>query len=304
MIGISNFRDSPNFGALCGISAMFSVQLGASISTRLFANLGPTATASLRLVFAAAIILLIVRPNIPERREWKAIALYGAATALMTIFYFSAVARIPLGVASSLEFLGPLVIAFFGVRSKVGLLIPVLAFVGVILLTEPWAADSLDPVGVAFGVGAGAMLGAYILLTRRIGESAGFSNLAWSITAAAIVSLPFGVVTATGVPTVSDLVISLVAAILLPLLPYALEFIAMRRLRSATYSILLSIEPFVAVLIGWIVLQQVLQLIQCLGILLVVATSITAVTVAKSDPQIPERGISREDAKEGKRSLS
>lgn len=302
MTDIGNFRDSPNFGALCGIAAMFSVQLGASVSTGLFENLGPTATASLRLVFAAAIILLVVRPKIPDRGEWKAIALYGVATAFMTIFYFSAVARIPLGVASSLEFLGPLVIAFFGVRSKIGLLIPVLAFVGVILLTEPWATDSLDPVGVAFGVGAGAMLGAYILLTRRIGESAGFSNLAWSITAAAIVSIPFGVATATGVPTASDLAISLVAAILLPLLPYALEFIAMRRLRSATYSILLSLEPFVAVLIGWLVLQQFLQPAQCLGILLVVATSITAVTFSKPDSQISEGGLSREDVQEENRS--
>jgi len=302
MADISNFRDSPNFGALCGIAAMFSVQLGASVSTGLFANLGPTATASLRLVFAAAIILLVVRPRIPERREWKAIALYGVATALMTIFYFSAVARIPLGVASSLEFLGPLVIALFGVRSRIGLLMPVLAFVGVVLLTEPWGVDRLDPVGVAFGVGAGAMLGAYVLLTRRLGEADGFSNLAWSITAAAIVSIPFGVVTATGVPTLSDLAISLGAAILLPLLPYALEFIAMRRLRSATYSILLSLEPFVAVLIGWVVLQQLLQPTQCLGILLVVATSISAVTFSKSASQISEKGFTHEGVQEQNRS--
>jgi inner membrane transporter RhtA len=283
---------------------MFSVQLGASVSTGLFANLGPTATASLRLVFAAAIILLVVRPRIPARGEWRAIALYGVATALMTIFYFSAVARIPLGVASSLEFLGPLVIALFGVRSRIGLLMPVLAFAGVVLLTEPWAVGRLDPVGVAFGVGAGAMLGAYILLTRRLGESEGFSNLAWSITAAAIVSIPFGVATATGTPTVSDLAVSLGAAILLPLLPYALEFVAMRRLRSATYSILLSLEPFVAVLIGWIVLQQFLQPIQCLGVLLVVATSISAVTFSQSGSRVSEGCITSEGVQEKSRSSS
>ncbi|WP_425402242.1 EamA family transporter, partial [Gordonia shandongensis] len=134
---------------------MFSVQLGTSVSTGIFDSVGPIGAASLRLCFAAVIILVLVRPRRPASGEIKVIALYGFASALMTIFYFSAVARIPLGVASSLEFLGPLAIGLFAARSRLGLAAPLVAFGGVVCLTEPWAIAESDPLGLIFGSGAG-----------------------------------------------------------------------------------------------------------------------------------------------------
>jgi inner membrane transporter RhtA len=282
------FQDSAWRGALCGVVSMFSVQLGAAVSAELFDRISPISVASLRLVFAAVIILVIVRPRLRARREWRTIALYGAVSASLNILYFSAVARLPLGVASSLEFLGPLVVGLFGARSRLGLLAPSGAFVGVVALTEPWAIGRSAPMGIAFGMGAGAMLGAYVVLTRRLGEAEGFSNLAWSITVAALVSIPFGAATATSTLTTGDLGAIAAGAVLVPLLPYALELVAMRRLSSATYSVLLSLEPFVAVLIGWVVLHQNLHPIQYFGVVLVVTVSIFVVTSANDRPSSRE----------------
>ncbi|HJT90734.1 MAG TPA: EamA family transporter [Mycobacterium sp.] len=272
--------DSVYFGPLCGVAAMVSIQAGAAVSTHLFAQLGPLATASLRLVCAAVIILVLVRPRLPTRESLRTILLYGLISATMTLLYFLAVSRIPLGVASCLEFLGPLVVALLGARGR-GYLVPLIALTGVVLITNPFTGGELDPLGVIFGVGAGAMLGCYVVITSRLGETEGFDGLAWSITAAALVSLPVGVATAKQSPSFGAIGLSLVAAILLPLLPYALELLALRRMSSGSFAILLSLEPFIAVLIGWLLLTQALSTAQYVGIALVVVSNVAVLTTTR-----------------------
>ncbi|HEY0641355.1 MAG TPA: EamA family transporter [Pseudonocardiaceae bacterium] len=265
--------------AALAVTAMISVQTGAAVSTWLFDSAGPTGTAWLRLAWGAIFLLIWARPRLTRYSAGdlgSALAL-GVVSATLTICYFQAIARIPLGTASALEYLGPLTVAVVGLRRRIDVLWPVAAGGGVLLLTQPWT-SSMDPVGVAFALGAGAALGLYVVLTQRVGDRfAGMDGLALAVTVAAICAGVLGVPEAMPALSVEVLLGSAVVALLLPVLPYALEMMALRRLTSSAFSTLMSVEPAAALLIGLALLIQVPGPGELAGIALVVLAGIGAV---------------------------
>lgn len=262
------------------VISMTSVQSGAAVSTWMFDQIGPMGTAFMRLVWAAIFLLAWARPRLRGRspRDLAAAAALGAVSAAMTLCYFMAVDRIPLGVASALEFLGPLTVAIFGLRGRrFDLLWPILAAVGVLALAQPWS-STVSLLGLCFGMLSGMGLGGYVVLTQKVGDRfSGVEGLALSLTVAALCSAPAGLAQAAGRMDVQVLLGSAGAALLLPVLPYVLEMIALRKLTTAAMGTLMSFEPGIAAIIGFVLLGQSATLLQCFGLACVILASLGAV---------------------------
>ena len=263
--------------ALCVLS-MGSIQFGAALSAPVMSELGVLPTSWLRLSWAAIALLIWTRPPLHRygREQWVAAGLLGAASAAMTLLFFAAVQRIPLGLAAAIEFLGPLGVAAAGARSVRALAWPVLALVGVALLTGTGDVGSApDLLGLGMAAAAGVCWAVYIVMTKKVGRAFdGLQGLAMSISVAALLALPFGLVALPGPLSPSMFGITLGLALLVPLLPYAFEMIALRRLPTSTFGILMSLEPAMAVLAGRVVLGQVMSAAQLLGTALVVLASV------------------------------
>ncbi|NQX27798.1 EamA family transporter [Microbacteriaceae bacterium VKM Ac-2854] len=260
------------------IAAMIFVQLGAALSTHLFDALTPAGSTWLRLVVAGVVLLAIARPRLGRipRRALRNTIILGAVTGLMMLAFIEAVARIPLGTASAIEFLGPLTVAALRSHRRSALLWPALALVGVVLLTQPWQ-GSLDLIGVAFAVGGALGWAAYILLTQWVGaELEGLQGVAISLSTAAVIATPFGAGAAIAGMTPSILLQGVGIAILVPLLPFVLELIALRRMRVAAFGTLMALEPGIATVLGLIVLAQAPDGFQAVGVLLVIVAGIGA----------------------------
>jgi inner membrane transporter RhtA len=260
------------------VTSMLSVQAGAALSTRQFAALTPAGSAWLRIAISAVILLAVTRPRL-RSIGWPAlrgILLLGTATAVMTLAYIEAVARIPLGTTAAIEFLGPLGVAALRSHRRSALLWPALAMLGVIGLTEPWRGQ-LDLSGVAFAAIAGAGWGVYIVATQRVGaQLSGLQGLAMSLGAATIVAAPLAAWPALHGLTPVIAVQSLGLAVLVPLLPFSLELLALRRMQVAVFGTLMALEPGIAVLIGMLVLGQLPVAWQVAGVVLVVIAGIGA----------------------------
>jgi len=265
-------------GAGMAMISMLCVQIGLAISVTLIDRIGTEGAAWVRLAWAGVLLLVIVRPRPAAftRATFTVCVLLGVVTAAVTLLFMAAVARIPLGTASALEFLGPLCVAVATGRGSRRFLWPALAGVGVVLLTEPWA-GAVDPLGVLFALAAAACWATYILLTRRVGdEVAGINGLAVSMTVAGIAAtLVVGPVVLPRI-TPELLVIGLGLAVLLPVVPFTLEMLALRRLTTAAFGTLMSLEPAFALLVGLVVLHQVPGIPAAVGICLVVAAGIGA----------------------------
>lgn len=259
-------------------AAMLSVQVGLAVSVGLIDLVGAEGAAWLRLVWAGALMLVIGRPwRIRWRREaLVAAVLLGMVTAGVTLLFMQAVARLPLGTASALEFLGPLGVAVLRGRGSARWVWPGLAAAGVLLLTEPWAGGA-DPVGVGFALAAACCWAAYILLTQRVGDKvAGLAGLGVSMPVAALTaSLVAGPATLPQM-TPGLWLVGLGLALLLPVLPFSLELLALRRLTAAAFGTLMSLEPAFALLVGLVLLAQVPGPLAVLGICLVVAAGVGA----------------------------
>jgi len=259
------------------VAAMLCVQLGLAASVGLFDRIGPEGAAWLRLAWAGVLLLVLVRPRPSAftRSSLLACVALGVVTAGLTMFFMAAVARLPLGTASALEFLGPLGVAVARGRRHT-VIWPVLAAVGVVLLTEPWHGTA-DPVGIAFALSAGACWAAYILLTQRVGDDvAGIKGLAVSMPVAGIVATLVAGPSIFGQLTWELLVIGLGLAVLLPVIPFSLELLALRRLTTAAFGTLMCLEPAIALVIGLIVLHQVPGPLPVLGIVFVVVAGVGA----------------------------
>ena len=264
-------------GASMAVASMLCVQLGLAASVGLIDDVGAGGAAWLRLFWAGVLMLVLVRPR---RSTFSPAALragtaLGIATAGVTLLFMAAVARLPLGTASALEFLGPLGVAV--VRSRgTGRVWALLAAAGVLLLTQPWTGDA-DPVGVGFALAAACCWAAYILLTQRVGDAvSGLGGLAISMPVAALVST---VVAGPGVVdhlTPQLLLFGLGLAVLLPVVPFALELMALRRLTTGAFGTLMALEPAFALTIGFLALSQVPDGLAVVGIVLVVAAGIGA----------------------------
>ena len=259
------------------LASMLLVQLGLAVSVGLIDRIGAEGTAWLRLAWAGVILLVLVRPRLRTftRDGLLTTVALGVVTAGVTMLFMAAVARLPLGTASALEFLGPLGVAI--VRGRQGTkLWPALAAVGVLLLTEPWH-GGIDLVGVAYALGAAVCWAAYIVLTQRVGDGVpGLQGLAVSMPVAALVATLIA-----GPAVIPQLTWELVLAgiglaVLLPVVPFVLEMLALRRLTTAAFGTLMSLEPAFALLIGLVLLGQVPGWAPLAGIAFVVAAGIGA----------------------------
>ncbi|HTQ91412.1 MAG TPA: EamA family transporter [Streptosporangiaceae bacterium] len=283
---MSASKGSARTGTLMAVGSMTLVQVGLALSVPLFAEIGPLGTVWLRLAWAAVILLVAVRP-----RPWRfrrpvllATVALGVVTAGVTMLFMAAIARLPLGTASALEFLGPLGVAVARAGSRQGgrrrLLWPGLAAAGVLLLTHPWqggAGNGQDPLGVAFALGAAACWAGYILLTQAVGdEVAGLEGLAVSIPVAALVATPFAGSEIGSTLTPHLLLAGFGLALLLPVIPFGLEMYALRRLTTAAFGTLMCLEPALALLAGFVLLGQVPRPWALAGVALVVAAGLGA----------------------------
>jgi inner membrane transporter RhtA len=269
--------NSARTGTSLAVGSMVLVQIGLALSVGLIDEIGAEGTAWLRLAWAGLLLAVLVRPR-PRafgRRTLLTCVALGVVTAGVTMLFMASIARLPLGTASALEFLGPLGVAV--ARGRRGTKIwPALAAAGVLLLTEPWHGDT-DPLGVCYALAAGACWAAYILLTQRVGdEVSGFQGLAVSMPVAGIVATAVAGPSVLGHLTPELLLFGLGLAILLPVVPFALELMSLRRLTTAAFGTLMALEPAVALVIGFVALSQVPSWVAVAGIAFVVAAGIGA----------------------------
>ncbi|MGY6497308.1 MAG: EamA family transporter [Microcella sp.] len=252
---------------------MLMIQLGSALSAGLLIpELGAGGTAWLRLTLGAIILVAIVRPPLRDIRRSDVLPLLGlgVATGLMTVFFLAALARIPLGVAVAIEFLGPLTVAALRRPSARALAWPALALVGVVLMTEPWR-DTVDPLGVLFAALAGAGWGIYILLTQKVGDRfTGIRALSITIPIAALTAAIIGVPQAVGALRWEHVAIGVGLALLVPVVPFALEMVALRRMTTTAFGTLMAVEPAIGLVIGLVILSQTPDALQLVGITLVV----------------------------------
>ncbi len=272
------------------MGSMLCVQVGLAIAVTLIDRIGVEGAAWLRLAWAGILLLLIVRPKRAAftRSSFAMCVLLGVVTAAITLLFMAALDRIPLGTASALEFLGPLCVAVAHGEGRQRFVWPGLAALGVVLLTQPWA-GVIDPIGVMFALGAAACWASYILLTQRVGDQvAGINGLAVSMPVAGLVA------TITVGPAVFErmtpeiLLIGIGLAILLPVVPFALELMALRHLTTAAFGTLMALEPAFAMIVGLIVLHQVPGNEGIVGICFVVLAGIGAArSGARTPPAVP-----------------
>ncbi|MEW5812291.1 MAG: EamA family transporter [Actinomycetota bacterium] len=274
-------------GALMAVGAMVCVQLGLAIGVTLIDDIGVEGVAWLRLVWAGVLLLILVRPRRAAftGRSFAMCVVLGVVTAGITMMFMAAVARIPLGTASALEFLGPLSVAVVRGHGRGRVLWPGFAAVGVVLLTEPWG-GTVDQVGVAYALGSAVCWAGYILLTQKVGDAvAGIAGLAVSMPVAGLFAT--AVVGPVVIPRIGPdiLLIGLGLAVLLPVIPFALELLALRRLTTAAFGTLMSLEPALAMVVGLLILHQVPGPLSVVGIAFVVAAGVGAArTGARAQP--------------------
>ncbi|MEU6943826.1 EamA family transporter [Streptomyces sp. NPDC046316] len=262
------------------VAGGLSVQFGSAVAVLLMPRAGALGVVTLRLVLAAAVLLIVCRPKVRGygRADWGTVAAFGTAMAGMNILFYQAADRIPLGAAVTLEVLGPLILSVIASRRLMNLLWAGLALGGVVLLSGG-GFDRLDPVGAAFALAAGAMWATYIVFSARTGRRFPQADgLALAMAFGALLSLPFGIVEAGDKLLVpSTIGLGLAVALMSSVLPYTLELIALRRLPAPTFAILMSLEPAIAAGAGFLVLSQALSLTDALAIALVIAASMGAV---------------------------
>lgn len=276
-------RDARTLSISLVLGAVLSVQLGAAVATTLFDELGPAGTVLLRIAFSAVVLIAIWRPGASALRGVgrRQVALFGLTLAGMNLSFYEALDRIPLGIAVTLEFVGPLGVAFASSRRRGDLAWATLAAGGIVLLS-PLPGGSLDALGVGLALLAGVFWGAYILLATRVGALLeGGSGLALAMCVGAVVLLPFGVAGgggALGEPAL--LAGGFAVAMLSSAIPYSLELEALRRLPQGVFGVLMSLEPAVAAGVGFALLEQGLVAREAVAIALVVAASAGALRSA------------------------
>jgi inner membrane transporter RhtA len=273
------------------VTAILSVQLGSALSVDLIEAVGPAGTAWLRLSMGAIILLAIARPPLRSVRRTDVLPLLGLGitTGLVTIGFLAAIEHIPLGTAVAIEFLGPLTVAAVRSRNRKALIWPAVALLGVVLLTEPWQGD-FNLTGVTFAALAAIGWAAYILLTQRIGDRfTGIGALSMTVPIAAATAAVVGIPQAAGHLSFGILAAAAGLAILLPVLPFALEMLALRRMTPTAFGTLMALEPALGVLLGLLILHQQPSAIQVLGILLVVLAGAAAQRGGRRRPARPEQ---------------
>ncbi|WP_274559845.1 EamA family transporter [Streptomyces spiramyceticus] len=272
-------------GARLGPVAMvvaggLSVQFGSAVAVTLMPRTGAAGVVAVRLAVAAVILLVVCRPRVRgyARADWGTIGAFGLAMAGMNGLFYQSLERLPLGVAVTLEVLGPLALSVFASRRAMSVVWAALALGGVALLSGG-GFDRLDPVGAAYALGAGGCWAAYILFSARTGRRFPQADgLALAMAVAAVLSLPLGLAeSGTKLFEPTTLALGAAVALLSSVLPYTLELLALRRLPAATFAVLMSLEPAIAAVAGFLVLSQALSTTDALAIALVIGASMGAV---------------------------
>ena len=273
------------------LGAIVSVQGGAALAKGLFPALGPTGTVGLRVGISALVLLAAFRPRVwrGTTAQWRAVIPYGVVLGGMNLVFYLALSRIPLGLAVTLEFVGPLAVAVAGSRRAMDAAWVVLAAAGIALIA-PWAGGGVDPLGVLLALAAGACWGAYILLGGRVSRMIpGGAAVATGMAIAAITALPVAIATGGFARLTPGLLAAGTGvALLSSAIPYTLEMIALKELPARTFGILMSLEPAVAALAGLVFLHEVLSPRQWLAVVLVIAASTGSTLTSRRAARIAE----------------
>ena len=272
--------------------ACTSPQIGAAFAVTLFDELGPAGAAFLRLTIAAIVLWVIWRPRLTG--DMRLAAAFGVSLGVMNWTFYEAISRIPLAIAVTIEFAGPLLVGVIGSRRPLDFLWVALAAVGIVLLVNP-GGGSLDPVGVAFALAAAVCWMAYIYLSKRTGAAfPGGAGLAIAMAVGALVVLPAGAVPASNAfATPALLGTAVIVALASSVLPYSLELIALRRLPEPVFGVLMSLDPAVAAVVGFVALRQDLGPRDVLAIAIVVLASAGAASLSDRSEA---RGAGRHEA--------
>ena len=242
--------------------SIFSVQFGAAIAKNLFDSLGPGGTVFLRIGFAALVLLVLVRPKLGghDRRSYLVAGLFGLALALMNLSFYQAIDRIPLGVAVTLEFVGPLGVAVAGSRRVLDVLWVLLAAAGILLLAPlgAFGGMDLDPLGVAFALLAGCLWASYIFLSARTGSAfPGGMGLVIALCVGTVVLAPVGIAGAGSALLDPKLLLAgFGVAMLSSAIPFFLDLEALRKIPARIFGVLMSLEPAMAALVGLVLLGE------------------------------------------------
>jgi inner membrane transporter RhtA len=268
------------------LAACSIVQFGAGFAVTLFDELGAGGTVFLRVAFAAVVLWAIWRPRLRGHatQDLRVAAAFGVVLGGMNWTFYESIDRIPLGVAVTLEFAGPLAVAVAGSRRALDGLWVLLAAAGILLLARPWeGGGDLDGLGVALALLAGAFWAAYILLSARTGRLfPGGTGLALAMAVGALVTLPAGIVQGgSGLLEPHLLAAGAAVALASSVIPYSLELEALRRLPEAVFGVLMSLEPALAALAGLVVLDQALAGADVVAIGLVVVASAGATRLGR-----------------------
>ena len=281
----SRLARAPSTGLVIG--AVASVQFGSALAAKLFAQVGSSGAVLLRLVSASIVLFAIWRPRLRgrTRSELALAGVFGLVLAGMNLSFYNALGWIPLGIAVSIEFLGPLAVAVVGSRRRIDLLWVALAAAGILALTNA-GTHGLSGVGVAFALLAGSLWAGYIILNARVGRVfEGGTGLALSMCIASVASLPAGLIDGGGhLLEPRSLLLGSAVGMLSSAIPYSFELEALRRIAVNVFGVLMSLEPGVAALAGLLVLGQGLSARAVIGIALVVAASAGASLGGREPP--------------------
>jgi inner membrane transporter RhtA len=271
------------------LGAVTSIQFGAALAATMFDDLGAAGVSALRLGFAALVLLAVWRPRPRDhpRGDLRLAAVFGLTLGLMNYTFYEALARIPLGIAVTIEFAGPLGVAIFASRRRRDAIWAVLAGIGIVVLADP--RGDVDLVGVAFALTAAAFWAGYILLAQRAGQRfRGGQGLALAMTVAACVPLGPGIASGgTDLLRPELLALGFGVALLSSVIPYSLETEALRRMPAGVFGVLMSLEPAVAALAGYLVLAQALGSTDLVAIGFVVVASAGATLSGRAPPPGP-----------------
>ena len=271
--------------------AMFSIQAGASLAKSLFPAVGALGATSLRLGFGTLLLWLVLRPwRMPWRTlPWKVLLGYGVSLGVMNTLFYLALQTVPLGIAIALEFTGPLGLALLGSRRPRDVAWVALAVAGLLLLV-PWSSQqaALDPLGVAYALGAGLCWALYIVFGQKAGADHGTQAVALGAMIAAAVAVPWGVIE-SGMALLAPALLptGLAVALLSMALPYSLEMFALTRLPTSTFGMLMSLEPAIGALCGFVFLHEQLGVLQWLAIVAVVVATAGATLGARAPVAAP-----------------